>query len=224
MHGIDVSEHPQYNLDNWLNPESTAYKPELAGAVFDYQARVEKDGRLRICIQTAEMKDAAWKYAHQGQLILDGTFAPTGNKATHAGYDTTILVEVLTAWKNSLGSQNGVPFTPCVAITDTDTKERGALAHTWPDIWLILCKFHVRQCWTNQRKKMLHMGKTSNFPKQQVKGRLQALEKLLILSVDHEAAQQLITEEQAALSNLAQLPEMAAGAMAGLVSRLDYRR
>ncbi|KAF8504060.1 hypothetical protein JB92DRAFT_2969083 [Gautieria morchelliformis] len=74
MHGIDVSEHPQYNLDNWLNPESTAYKPELAGAVFDYQARVEKDGRLRICIQTAEMKDAAWKYAHQGQLILDGTF------------------------------------------------------------------------------------------------------------------------------------------------------
>jgi hypothetical protein len=82
------------------------------------------------------MKQAAWKYSHRGQLILDGTFGicdmrvllfialgvdearkgvplafflfsvPTGNKATHAGYDTSILVEVLKAWKNSLGSQN----------------------------------------------------------------------------------------------------------------------
>jgi hypothetical protein len=174
---------------------------------------VEKDDRLRICIQTTEMKQAAWKYSHRGQFILDGTFgicdrwvllfialrvdearkgvpsafflfsAPTGNKATHAGYDTSILVEVLNAWKNSLGSQNGVPFTPDIAITDTDTKERGALVHralvrTWPDIWPLLCKFHIQQCWTNQRKNLLCMGNTLNFPKQQVKARLQALENL----------------------------------------------
>jgi hypothetical protein len=160
MNGVNVLQHPQYNIDDWLNPDSLAYKPEIAGAVFYYQARVEKDDRFRICIQTTEMKQAAWKYSHRGQLILDGTFgicdrrvllfialgvdearkgvplafflfsAPTRNKATHAGYDTSILVEVLNAWKNSLGSQNGVPFTPDVAITDTDTKERGALVCT----------------------------------------------------------------------------------------------
>jgi len=71
------------------------------------------------------MDDAAWKYGHHEQIILDGTFgicssrmllfiamdvdedgkgiplafflfsAPTGNCATHAGYNTAILHKLL---------------------------------------------------------------------------------------------------------------------------------
>jgi hypothetical protein len=73
IHGIDVRE-AQYNIDDWLDPNSPGYKPEVASAVFHYKARVERDDRLRICIQTTEMKSASWQYAHQGQLIFDGTF------------------------------------------------------------------------------------------------------------------------------------------------------
>lgn len=174
MHGIDVAQEAQYNIDNWLNPNSHGYKPEVASAVFHYTARTTKEDHLSICIQTTPMKVAAWKYTHHGQLILDGTFgvcdsrlllfivlrvdeagkgvplafflfsAPTGSRATHAGYDTTILIELRVSWKESLGSHNGQIFTPRVAITDTDTKECGALTMVWPEIWLILCKFHVR--------------------------------------------------------------------------------
>ena len=46
-------------------------------------------------------------------------------------------------------------FYPLVAITDTDTKERGALQDVWPCIWLLLCHFHLRQCWINHRKRSL---------------------------------------------------------------------
>ena len=206
VHDIDTSQLPQYNVDNWLNMNSPGYKPEIASAVFHYHARAEKDDHLQICIQTKEMKQASWKYAHQNQLILDGTFricnsqvllfivlgidgegkgvplaffmfsAPMGNRATQSEYDILILKDLFKSWQDSLGSHNGSSFTPQVAITDMDTKERGALTIVWPDIWLILCKFHVRQCWTNRRKKLLHMGRIPNFPKQQVQARLRMLE------------------------------------------------
>jgi len=206
QHGIDVTQLPQYNIDDWLDKDSPRYKPEIAAAVFYYHARVERDERLRVCIQTEAMKKAAWEYAHGNQLILDGTFgvcdsrvllfialgtdkdrkgvplafflfsAPTGSRATHAGYDTTVLHELLNAWRVSLGTHHGTSFVPLVAITDTDTKERGALTMVWPQIWLLLCKFHIRQCWTNHRKKLLRQGRTPNFPKQQVQVRLRALE------------------------------------------------
>jgi hypothetical protein len=101
------------------------------------------------------MRQETWELAHQKQLILDGTFgvcdsrvllfiamaineaksgvplafflflAPAGNKATHAGYDMKILTELLLFWRNSLGTRNGMAFTPSVAITDTDTRNEG---------------------------------------------------------------------------------------------------
>lgn len=203
-----MSKPPQYNVDDWLNPESEDYKPVLAEAVFHYGGRSEKGDRFKVCIQTEAMKEASWKYAHEKQLILDGTFgvcdrrillfialgvdesgkgvplafflfsAPTGNRATHAGYDTSVLIELLSAWKKSLGQRKAIPFGPKIAITDTDTKERGALSAVWPLVWLLLCKFHVRQCWTNKRKVVLKMGKTVNYPKQQVQARLRVLEEM----------------------------------------------
>lgn len=82
--------------------------------------------------------------------------APTGNKATHAGYDTRILTELLGHWRDWLGTtERGDRFEPYVAMTDTDPKERGALLRIWPGIILLLCRFHIRQCWTNKRKQVV---------------------------------------------------------------------
>ena len=55
-----------------------------------------------------------------------------------------------------LSSKDGMAiFNPLVAIADTDTKWGGALKDVWPCIWLLLCCFHLWQCWTNQHKRSL---------------------------------------------------------------------
>ncbi|KAJ3555948.1 hypothetical protein NM688_g2298 [Phlebia brevispora] len=99
------------------------------------------------------MKEAAWKYAHHSQIILDGTFgicnkkmllfiamgvdeanrgvplafflfsAPQDNQRTCAGYDMEILERMLRVWLQSLGTRDGEAFEVWVAITDTDLME-----------------------------------------------------------------------------------------------------
>ena len=145
------------------------------------------------------MKKAAWRYVHDSQLILDGTFgicdrqlllfigmgidehyrgvpvvfllfsALTGNQATHARYDTDILTELLQSWVKELGkAKDGSLFCPKVVITDSDTKERGALISVWHHILLLLCKFHTQMAWANKRKTLIKMGTTYDFSKEQV--------------------------------------------------------
>ena len=141
------------NINAWLDSTSPHYNPTLARAVFHYQTHAGKDERFEICISTEEMKEASWWYGHQSQVILDGTFgicnkkmllfiligvdekkkgvpltfllfsAPRGNRKTCTGYNTEIITKLLGKWKKSLGSQNGEPFEPYVAITDTDLME-----------------------------------------------------------------------------------------------------
>lgn len=186
-YGIDLAVPQEHNVDNWLDPESPHYKPEVHKAVFKYMARAEEGDRVKICIATEEMREAAWTYCHGRQLVLDGTFgiatsrlllwialavnernegipialflfsAPTGNRATHAGYNTDIIAELLQYWRDWLNESapENTRFAPCAAITDTDVKERGALLRVWDSIILLLCTFHVRQCWTNKRKSLL---------------------------------------------------------------------
>lgn len=207
---VDLLEKPEYNIHNWLDPKSSEYNCVFANVVFGYHSRQHKDERFQICLHTPEMREAAWRYAHNHQLLLDGTFgicdrqlllfiamaidedrkglpvafflfsAPTGNQATHAGYDTEILTELLQAWKMSLGKRSGISFTPKVAITDTDLKERGALLAVFPSICLLLCKFHLRQCWMNKRNALLPCKKTFNFDKMQIQTRLRALEEAYV--------------------------------------------
>lgn len=204
-HGVDVTIRPEQNLHNWLDPLSPHYKPQIHSAIFNYEARTQRGERLKVCISTPEMDAAAWKYAHGKQLILDGTFgvcssrlllfitmgidedgkgvplalflfsAPTGNEATHAGYNREILRELLSSWKSHLSKGQTTFFCPLVVITDTDTKERGALRDVWPSIWLLLCRFHLRQCWTNRRKKLMS-GKNPDFWKQHIRRRALELE------------------------------------------------
>jgi hypothetical protein len=205
--GVDVRKQPQYNIHDWLDPTSPSFKPEVHEAIFHYGGRSEAGERFKICIATPQMKEAAWKYVHRSQLVLDGTFgicsarlllfialgkdedgkgvpvafflfsAPTGNKATHAGYNTEILRELLSYWRAFMGTST--TFTPYVAITDTDTKERGALLAVWPEICLLLCRFHLRQCWTNHRKAALK-SKGHEFWKDWVLNSLRSLEVLCV--------------------------------------------
>ena len=204
---VDMHQRPEYNVHDWMDPLSPNFQQEISNAIFHYSAWTELNERFKVCILTKEMNDAAWNYAHHSQLVLDGTFgictsrlllfialaqdenrkgvpitfflflAPTGNKATHAGYNTNILKELLSHWHNYLNHLKPLKgsFTPYVAITDTDTKERGALIQVWPEIVLLLCKFHLCQCWTNHRKTAL-WSKNSDFWQDCVRNRLQALE------------------------------------------------
>ncbi|GJJ10373.1 hypothetical protein Clacol_004599 [Clathrus columnatus] len=183
-----------------------------------YHGHATKDERFKICLHTQEMQDAAWKYAHKGQLLLDGTFgicnswvllfiamaidedqkglpiafflfsAPSGNRATHSGYNIEILTELFSLWKTALGKKNNETFCPKVAITDTDTKERGALL----------------ACWSNKCKVLLNIGKKYNFEKIQIETRLRALEENLIKTITYEKAVELIQNEHTALTGLSQ--------------------
>ncbi|KAJ3869202.1 hypothetical protein EV359DRAFT_76897 [Lentinula novae-zelandiae] len=242
--GVDVRLQPQYNVDDWLNPESTNFKPEVTEAVFHYSARAEAGDRFEICLSTPEMDICAHKYAHHSQLILDGTFgvcsarlllfialavdesnkgvpialflfsAETGTKATHASYNTAILEKLIQTWKLRLETKFG-SFEPYSAITDTDTKERGALVRIWPQIILLICKFHLRQCWTNQRKKLLKC-KAPDFWKNHIRDTLQKLEVDLIATVDHADATALLETHKTFFNNLAANPEAKCACEAGL--------
>ncbi|KAJ7015879.1 hypothetical protein C8F04DRAFT_1363278 [Mycena alexandri] len=179
LNGIKVTEKPQINIDEWLDPSSPEYNSTIADAIFHYSARASKGERFETCIATDEMRETAWKYGHESQIILDGRSgsgipvafllfsAPTGNKQSSAGYNTAILTKLLQAWKDSLTrcahlhGFTGIIFNPFSAITDTDLKERGALIVVWITIWLLICRFHLRQSWKNYRNKLLK-GKDGN--------------------------------------------------------------
>lgn len=45
-----------------------------------------------------------------------------------------------------------------IGMTDTDLKERNALVAVWPDIVLLLCIFHMSQCWKNKLNQLLGKG------------------------------------------------------------------
>jgi len=124
-------------------------------AIFHYSAHTNCSECLKVCITTPEMDAATWQFGHRNQLILDGTFgvcssrllvfiamvtdeenkglpvaflifsAPSRNCATHAGYNTKILAELLGFWNNHLEhhSRSNEPFKPFVRMTDTDMKE-----------------------------------------------------------------------------------------------------
>lgn len=207
-YGIDITITPENNVHNWLDRNSPHFKPAIHDAVFKYIPRVTRDDRFKLCISTREMRDAAWQYCHRKQLVLDGTFglcssrlllwialgvdtanngvpvtlflfsAPTGNRATHAGYDTQILAELLDYWRSWL-EENDVEarkFTPFAAMTDTDAKERSALLLVWPAIILLLCKFHRRQCWTNKFNSVVGSIKNDSIWKVDIESSLRSLQ------------------------------------------------
>nr|VWO97430.1 Linoleate diol synthase [Ganoderma boninense] len=249
LRGIHTATAAHINVDDWLDPASPAYNPIFADAVFHYSPRASKHDRFEVCIATEEMRNAAWKYAHASQLILDGTFglcdrklllfilmgvdekkrgvplafllfsAPSGNQQTSSGYNTEVLTRLLGGWRDSLGVQDGRSFAPQVAITDTDLKECGALLKVFKDIWLLLCKFHVRQSWRNHRSRELR-GQTQYHT--DIHNRLRRLEAAMLETRSHDAAQSLVAEERQTLEKLRVDEPVSEAAVAGAIQHLDY--
>ncbi|KAJ6478228.1 hypothetical protein C8R45DRAFT_1063287 [Mycena sanguinolenta] len=197
LHGVKLSEKPHINLDEWLDPKSPQFNSTLASAIFHYSPRTTKEERL-------EMKEAAWKYGYQSQIVVDGTFgvcdsrlllfivmgidedkkgvplafllfsAPTGNQLSSSGYDTDILAKLLKLWRVSLETFRGGKY----------LKERGALIRVFPGVFLLICKFHLRQSWRNHRNKL-------------VKGRsAESLEERLVSTTTLASAITIIEDER----------------------------
>jgi hypothetical protein len=74
LNGVKVTERPQVNIDEWLDPSSPQYNATLAEAIFHYSARTDRAERFEACIATQEMRETAWRYGHENQIIVDGTF------------------------------------------------------------------------------------------------------------------------------------------------------
>ncbi|KAJ7625212.1 hypothetical protein B0H17DRAFT_963693, partial [Mycena rosella] len=225
MKGITVTESPEINIDEWLDPQSDKFNPTLAHAVFHYSARAAQGERFEVAVATDEMNRAAWTYGHESQILLDGTFgvcdsrvllfivmavdenrkgvpvafllfsAPTGNKHSSAGYDTAILTKLIRKWSESLNKCGhlygfaGIIFKPLSAITDTDLKERAALIIIFPDIWLLICRFHLRQSWRNHRNNLL---KGKNAVMIDLKHRMITLERALTATQTIADARELL--------------------------------
>ena len=197
-HGIIVTIWLEQNLHHWLDPNGPYFQHSIYQSVFYHMAQTHQNEWLKVCISTSEIDEAAWKYTHRKQIFLNGTFgvcssqmllfiamgidedgkdvplalflfsAPTGNRATHAGYNEEILQELLEKWKMHLSLKDSMAiFYPLVTITDTDTKEKGVLQDVWPCIWLLLHHFHLQQCWTDHHKRLLAV-KNADFWKHHV--------------------------------------------------------
>ncbi|CAD6912055.1 unnamed protein product, partial [Tilletia controversa] len=182
--GINTRLPPHINIHSWMQKSQSSYKADIAASIVYYQPLTSSSWRLRIIITTQEMQDAAWKYGHNGQLVIDGTFGvsstkillfvlltvddtgrglpigyliftPLHGQRTHAGYDTAVLRELPINWSSALGTRHGMQFAPKLAITDTCVRERAAIKSVWPDVQLRLCTFHVRQAWNNHKKQCI---------------------------------------------------------------------
>ncbi|KAI0048644.1 hypothetical protein FA95DRAFT_1654556, partial [Auriscalpium vulgare] len=254
--GIDIRRPSEVNIDGWMDKNSASFWPEFYNAVYHYEARTETNDRFRLCICTPEMEEAAWEYVHEGQLIIDGTFglsssrlliwiamginkqrkgipvsvmlfsAPTGTKATHAGYNTEVIKSLLLNWKTWLSSRplaRGRTFDPWEAISDTDSRERGALLQVWPLIILLLCLFHVKQCWTNKRRAISRTAvpEAHSIEKDIVLTRVRTLESALIESTEHVVAMAMLDAQIASFTEMAKRPSSQTIAEAGL-RYLDY--
>lgn len=77
LQGIKIAQKDHINVHEWLNPDSPQFNQTLRDAIFHYKPRVTQGERIEVCISTPEMKEAAWKYAHHSQVLLDGTFGIT---------------------------------------------------------------------------------------------------------------------------------------------------
>jgi hypothetical protein len=86
-----------------------------------------------------------------------------------------------------------------MAITDTDLKECGALIAVTPSIWLLICRFHLRQSRKNHRNKLL---KGKGVLKMDLKYHMKQLEDSLVKTQTIEEARKLLASERDLLTQL----------------------
>ena len=108
------------------------------------------------------------RYAKNSQALLGKLFS--------LGEDGLLKrVILLKEGEDDFNSTLGVDAHVRLADAAVDTKERGAMTSVWPGMILLLCHFHVRQCWKNRRKQ-LKLGSIASFWGQFIEQRLRDLE------------------------------------------------
>jgi hypothetical protein len=136
---------------------------------------------------------------------------PPHNRLTAAGYDSKILERLLTIFRDRIsaihneGLDNPITFTPRVAMTDTDVKERGPLSRVWPGIFLLLCYFHLSQCWRNEMNKQLDRGGDDSaiLQRQTLRAYLRSvLKEVWLMDEQEEVIQQFIVGRKVSLEGL----------------------
>jgi hypothetical protein len=226
--GIHQRTAAEENLDKWFRADkSQPPSTLLTESCLYYQAHEKpKTDRFEIILSTPEMRDAAWKYGHKKQALMDLTFgvcsacallvilmaldengtgipicfimftARETAKATHADYDTALLDRLLCIFKAKMGKNNlGEDFLISVGNTDNDTRERASLSSNWPDVFLVLCMFHIWQAWRNMLNRRLQPVPKGD-ERQLVRKRLgKLLMELLKEIIDHDCALARVTEE-----------------------------
>jgi hypothetical protein len=133
--GIHQRTAAEDNLDKWFRlTRAQPPSPLLTESCLHYQAHEKPHSeRFELILSTPEMKQAAWKYGHNRQNLMDLTFGfcsarallailmaidDTGKgipicfiiftaresaKATHADYDTALLTQLLEKFKAGMG-------------------------------------------------------------------------------------------------------------------------
>jgi hypothetical protein len=126
---------------------------------------------MGLCKESAELICKIF-YFSRVRLLLDGLVI--GNQISVLSKPQSLNHAQCSLTGGGNKDSHHWPF-ESVAITDTDTKERGALLHVWPSILLLICNFHLRQCWTNHRKTAMRCT-SSDFWKESVRNTLYRLE------------------------------------------------
>ncbi len=232
----------------------------LKEATVYYKRRETDADRLELVLCTKEQKEMAWTYGPEKLLLLDGTFGvskhrillfifmiidsdghgipvawiifspKSGAKKSSSSYDTEILTKLIGKWHNWLGKNNGRMFHPCAAMTDTDFRERAALVNVWPDIYLLICLFHVGQCWNNKKIECLGRGGTQEVIafRKKLRAFLDDITGRLKAAKNETSAKELISNAKSALvskSNQFKLLKASLqlqAAVEGSISFLDY--
>src|SRR5882762_1092704 len=97
--------------------------------------------------------------------------------------------------------------------------ERGALVLVFPNIWLLICKFHLCQSWRNHRNKLLK-GKTPVHVL--LKKRMKTLEDTLVATVTISEARNLVAAEVKVLMEMSTETDIAKKGVEHLAYLRDY--
>ncbi|CAG8796821.1 7308_t:CDS:2, partial [Racocetra persica] len=129
---------------------------------------------------------------------------PQNNRLTSSGYDSKILEKLFIIFHDKISynynlsqsSSTLITFTPLVAMTDADVKERKPLLKVWPGIILLLCYFHISQCCKNEINKQLGRGGGN------------VLEEARSMDSSEEVVRDYIKEKQESLKEIYKLENM----------------
>lgn len=108
-------------------------------------------------------------------------------------------------------------------MTDTNLKECNVLLAVFPNIWLLLCKFHhdICQAWKNHQSQLLKTNSPATSIGE-VHIQLSRLEDKLICTKSHEDALCLVATKLSTLEQLKAVDLMAVFVADGSTAHLDY--